>query len=516
MPRLAAALAAALLLAPRPAPAATYEVGPGQPLASIGAVPWEALTAGDVVRIHARAEPYAEKWVLCGRGTSAAPIRVQGVPDAGGALPVITGEGATTRPQLNFWNEERALLKIGGANSPACETPEWVVVEKLHLRRARAPLAFTGRNGASSYAQNAAAIFVEAGRHVTIRGCELEDSGNGLFSAAGVEDLLVEGCFIHGNGNVGSAFEHNSYTAGHGVTFLGNRYGPLCDRCSGNALKDRSAGSVIRANWIEGGNRQLDLVDGEDDPAIVADPAYADTFVSGNVLVERDGADNNQIVHFGGDSGATSDYRPRLWFWNNTVVSTRSGNTTLFRLSTAAQQASVFANVFLATASAGHLAVVEGAGPLALGGNWLSAGWVRTHSGVAVGVTDAGGNLTGADPGFVDLAGQDFWLAPGSPALDVGVALPAAALAHPLDVTYVPHQATAPRPAGGPADLGAFERETGVAPPADPPPEEAGGCGCGSSRGGAAALLALLGAFVLARAGRRRRRPTGHAPRSPR
>jgi len=504
--RLAAALAAAaLLLAPGAATATTYEVGPGLPFASIGAVPWESLGPGDLVRIHARPEPYAEKWVLCARGTEANPVRIVGVPDGGGALPVITGEGATTRAQLDFWNEERALLKIGGANAPACTTPAWVVVERLHLRRARAPNAFTGRSGPSAYDDNAAAIFVEAGQHVTIRGCELEESGNGLFVAAASEDVLVEDNFIHGNGNPGSAFEHNSYTAAHRITFQGNRYGPLCPDCGGNALKDRSAGTVIRANWIEGGNRQLDLVDGEDSALIVSDPAYGDTFVYANVLLEGTDDGNSQIVHFGGDSGTTADYRPRLWFWNNTVVSKRSAasNTTLFRLSTGAQRAWVGANVFMVTAAGSRLALVEGAGPLTLTGNWLPTGWRLTHSGAAVGVTDTGDNRTGADPGFADLAGGDFSLAAGSPALDAGVLLSAEVAGHPLDLQYLPHQATVVRPDGGPRDLGAFERATGVPPPPDPvPPAKARG-GCGSAGDGGA--LALLG-VALARALRGRRR----------
>jgi len=503
--RLAAVLTAASLALPGAAAAATYEVGPGQPYGSIGAVPWESLGAGDLVRIHARPAPYAEKWVLCARGTEAAPIRVEGVPDGAGALPVITGEGATTRSLLNFWNEERALLKIGGANSPACTTPAWVVVEKLHLRGARAPNPFTGRNGASAYELNAAAIFVEAGQHVTIRGCELEGSGNGLFVAAASEDVLVEDNFIHGNGNPGRAFEHNSYTAAHRITFQGNRYGPLCAGCAGNALKDRSAGTVIRANWIEGGNRQLDLVDGEDSALIVSDPAYGDTFVYANVLIEGTDDGNSQIVHFGGDGADPGIYRPRLWFWNNTVVSKRSAtsNTTLFRLSTAAQRAWVGANVFMVTAPGNRLAVVEGAGPLTLTGNWLPTGWRQTHSGAAVGVADAGDNRTGADPGFADLAGGDFTLAAGSPALDAGVPLPAEVAGHPLDLQYLPHQATVARPDGGLRDLGAFERATGVPPPPDPvQPAKARG-GCGSAGGGGA--LALLG-VALARALRGRRR----------
>ena len=66
------ALLAALL--PRLALATTYEVGPGKPYGSVGAVPWESLAAGDTVLIHARPTPYAEKWVVNARGTESAPI----------------------------------------------------------------------------------------------------------------------------------------------------------------------------------------------------------------------------------------------------------------------------------------------------------------------------------------------------------------------------------------------------------------------------------------------------------
>ena len=503
-----AALVPAVLLAAAPAAATTYEIGPGQPLSAIGQVPWESLEAGDLVRIHARPEPYAEKWVVCGKGTEGAPIRIEGVPDPLGALPVISADGATTRLELDFWNEARGLLKIGAASHPDCTPPEWIVVQGLHLTGARDTRGFIDRTGApQTYAQNAAALYLEAGRHVTIRGCELSDSGNGLFSSAAVEDLAVEDTFIHGNGNPGSIYEHNSYTAARGIRFQGNRYGPLCDGCLGNNLKDRSAGTVIVANWIEGGNRQLDLVDGEDDPAVVADPRYGDTFVYGNVLLEPDGAGNSQVVHFGGDSGVTAGYRPRLWFWNNTVVSTRSGNTTLFRLSSPAQRAEAFANVVLVTAAGNRLALVDADGDLRYGANWFKATPVASHSGATGTLADAGGNLYGSDPGFTDLPGQDFTLAAGSPCLDAGAALPAAAAGHPLDLQFRAPRGTDPRPAGGPYDLGAFERFTGVPPPAPPPGEGPGGCGCGSrGRGGAASLLALL-ALAAARPRRARAGP---------
>jgi CRISPR/Cas system-associated exonuclease Cas4 (RecB family) len=59
--------------------------------------------------------------------------------------------------------------------------------------------------------------------------------------------------------------------------FQYNRFGPLCAGCNGNALKDRSIDTVVRYNWIESGNRQLDLVDAEDDPSLIVDPRYRDT-----------------------------------------------------------------------------------------------------------------------------------------------------------------------------------------------------------------------------------------------
>ena len=65
------ALAVALLLVSAPARATDYDVGPGQPYAAIGDVPWESLAPGDRVRIHWRAAPYKEKWVIARRGTAA-------------------------------------------------------------------------------------------------------------------------------------------------------------------------------------------------------------------------------------------------------------------------------------------------------------------------------------------------------------------------------------------------------------------------------------------------------------
>jgi hypothetical protein len=338
------------------------------------------------------------------------------------------------------------------------------VVENLHFRRARG--AFTGRSGASSYAANAAGIYVEKGHHITVRNCVLEDSGNGLFVASSTNDMLIERSYLFGNGNAGSIYEHNAYTEARSILYQFNRFGPLCGGCLGNNLKDRSSGTVIRFNWIESGNRQLDLVDAEGSADIIGDPAYQQTFVYGNVLIEPEGAGNSQIAHFGGDSGSTANYRGTLYFWNNTVVSTRTGNTTLLRLSTNGQTAEVRNNVVYVIAAGSRLALSDSAGTLRYGWNLFKPGFVNSHSGVTGVVTDLGGNLAAASPGFADETMQDFHLRDTSPARNSAGALPAALAVYPLDSEYVKHQTGAVRHADATLDMGAYEFGSSDPPPA--------------------------------------------------
>lgn len=465
MPRLVSHLVGLLLLGMAlPAPAATYNVGPGQPLASIGQVPWATLGPGDLVQIHWQATPYREKWVLNRRGTAAQPIVVRGIPGPGGELPVISGENATTPSPLNFWNEDRGLLKIGGSNVPADDLPAYLVIEGLEFRSARPPYGFTDDGGTlRTYTTNAAAIYVEKAEHLTLRGCKLTDAGNGLFIGVfdgQTQDILLDGNWFVGNGIVGSGFEHNTYTAALGITYQGNRFGPLAAGAGGNNLKDRSAGLTVRYNWIEGGNRQLDLVDGEDSMTVVNDPRYRETFVYGNVLIEPDGAGNSQILHYGGDSGDTSIYRKgKLHFFHNTVVSTRSGNTTLMRLSTDEESADVRNNILYVTATGNRLAMVDADGVVDLSHNWAKTGWVGSHGGLSAVLNDDGTWVLGAAPGFVDEAAQDFHLAVGSQALGAATNQHVDTLpSHEILRQYLRHQATEGRAPEGVADLGAFER----------------------------------------------------------
>lgn len=405
--------------------ATDYHVGPGQSYANIGDVRWDTLSAGDRVFIHWRQNTYQEKWVINRQGTSNAPIEVIGLPNASGDRPIIDGNGAITPTNLSYWNESRGVIKIGGSSIPADGMPSYITIKNLEIKSGRPPYSFTDDNGIiDNYSNNAASIYIEKGQHINIENCILQDSGNGLFVGAfngQTHHISIHNNYIHSNGNIGSQFEHNSYTAGIFIKYEGNRFGPLRVGANGNNLKDRSAGLVVKYNWIEGGNRQLDLVDAEDTDVIVNHGSYDTTYVYGNILIEPDGDGNSQIVHYGGDSGNTAIYRKGvLYFYHNTVISNRSGNTTLMRLSTNDEQAEMFSNLIYSSAAGTMLAMSNSAGTLNLQYNWIKTGWVASHSSLTGSVNDLGNNLTGVDPMVVSLGAQDYRLAIGSTLIDQG------------------------------------------------------------------------------------------------
>lgn len=454
------------LSASRAAVAVTYEVGPGKAYANIGDVPWESLQPGDTVLIYYRSTPYKEKWVICRQGTASAPITVRGVPGPNGELPVIDGAGATTRLALDYWSETRGVIKIGGASIPADTMPRYITIENLDIRSARSSYSFTDDAGATqTYSGNASSIFLEKGENITVRNCIIHDSGNGFFvassDAAVSRDILVEGNYIYDNGNVGSGFEHNNYSAAAGITFQYNRFGPLLAGAGGNNLKDRSAGLVVRYNWIEGGNRQLDLVDGEDTSIIRNDPRYRETHVYGNILIEPDAAGNRQMVHYGGDGANSANYRKGvLYFYQNTMVSTRTDRTTLFRLSTNEERCDARNNIFYVSAAGNTLSLLDTAGVLDLSHNWFKPGWVTSFGSFQGTVNNDGTSVQTSAPGFVNEAVQNYYLASGSVCINAGGALnPVVLPTHDVVRQYIRHQTSEPRPNDGQRDIGAYETQ---------------------------------------------------------
>jgi len=197
-------------------------------------------------------------------------------------------------------------------------------------------------------------------------------------------------------------------------------------------------------------------VDAEDSTTLVSAPSYRTTLVYGNILVEPDGAGNSQIVHYGGDSGNLAWYRKgTLYFYNNTVVSTRTGNTTLLRLSSSDEHADVRNNILYVTAAGSNLAIFDGQGTVDLSNNWLKTGWRECHCTPTGSVNDLGSQVVGADPGFLDLATGNYHLTEDSPCRNA--AGPLASGVPPVEREYVKHQGSMPRPSDGLLDIGAFE-----------------------------------------------------------
>jgi len=304
---------------------AKYEVGAGKQYATLGAVPFETLKPGDVVRIHCGT--YKEKILLKTQG----PIRIEGVRCPDGTRPVIDGENATTRSSLGYrvaGQAQRGLLNISwGAGDDWGHKPKNIHISGLHFTNAHASKTFKHSDGqVLPYTKHAAAIFIERGENITVSDVEISHSGNGFFVASGDSEEVVsrnirlEKSLIQNNGNVGSDREHNIYTEAVGMVFEGNDIRPLLAGAGGSAFKDRSAGLVFRNNRVEGGARTLDLVEAQESYQMVKGlPAYRTTLVEGNTLIAGVPGPVT-VVHYGGDSGMLDTYRKGTLIFRNNIV----------------------------------------------------------------------------------------------------------------------------------------------------------------------------------------------------
>ncbi|MGE0056934.1 MAG: hypothetical protein AB7T32_03000, partial [Dehalococcoidia bacterium] len=452
------AQAALTQLACEPGSGTDYEVGPDADLKSLADVPWADLEAGDSVRIHWREEPYREKFMLRGQGTASTPIVVCGISSDAGELPIIDGKDAVTPKDLptpfSGNGEVRGLIHITvGRDDQWGYKPSYIVIQGLHIRNAFYENSFTNAAGKKvNYSENAAGIFVERGENITVRGVEIEGNGNGFFVASGdseevlSRDIVLERSRIYGNGTVKTAPDrhHNIYTEAVGMVFQFNDIGPLREGSGGVALKDRSAGTVIRYNRIEGGARTLDLVDaGDSYPILTKLPEYRTTLVYGNLLIAGPvGASN--MIHYGGDSGQPDIFRKgTLYFYNNTVVvraDLEGGpnaryRTALFDAESSGETIEAVNNIIdvgPGTAGKEHtqLTWMRYEGNLKLGVNWATPGMFEWREDKA----PAKGGITGLDkivgdddgPGFADEEGGDFALVSGAGAAGLSQELPSA------------------------------------------------------------------------------------------
>jgi hypothetical protein len=387
-----------------------YVVGAGQPYGSADLVPWESLKAGDSVRFTYSSSPYKAKFIVTGFGTSAAPITICGIPGPNGERPIIEGAGAVTRANLNttYGNSEetfvarseRSIIEITKPSYGTWDSfPSYVLIKGLNIRNFNKGDTFTDARGASRVAaQFSACVWVDRGQNLEFSDNEVSNCSMAMFTKstndgtfAITTNLKIAGNYMWGHGVVGSDREHTIYTSGSNILYEFNHFGPLKSDALGNAIKDRSAGLMVRYNYIEEGAHSIDMVEAEDWPDIATKlTSYRSTYVYGNVMKKT--GDSGPFFHYGGDHfgapaganwGETLFRRGTLYFWNNTVIAT-GVEARLFKLSTTLETAQIWNNVFYGTVPIGAFFLRQNesdnvsasytrAGNLVFGVNWVRA-----------------------------------------------------------------------------------------------------------------------------------------------
>jgi hypothetical protein len=483
----------------------TYEVGPQYGRKTLGAVPWDRLSAGDIVNLYPAASGcYAEKILLSTRGKSwERPVTVQGVLDDHGKRPCITGRNAVqAKSSSDRWSGPQAIysqslyvvaisLQAGADSGPA-----YIVLKNLEITGAETGGRYTDQDGVSrTYGKGVAGIRILNASHIRIENCWIHDiEGNGIFGKpmgglpGAMADIQLLNNRIGGNGIEGEVFYHNTYIESDGSLYCGNLYEVERPGARGVHLKDRSAGTVIAHNYFDGNaTRAIDLVEPQDGWEIFGlRPYYGYDFVFGNVFRIQGGIKNVRIntpIHYGGDQGRLRAYRKQtLNFYHNTFVVVADHSDlpllTIFQPALAGQKLDLRNNIFafLPRTEKGILPEIDlvnhsedivPAVTINMGVNWITSGWfacLPQGKNCFLGEIHGAENLiSGTDPKFVDAAAGDFTLAAGSPAIGAGAPLSPVIAKNPQESDYTPtvqyayEQHTTPRSShGAGADLGAF------------------------------------------------------------
>ena len=484
----------------------TYDVGPTYPKTKLSQVPWKMLGAGDVVNIHYDVNPYKEKFLISTSGTLANPIKILGIAGPNGEKPIIDGNQANAISGQICYSATQpyGLIFIepgldangncpGGAYGPI---PHDIIIDGLEIRNAHPTFTYSVDGGSQvNYASFSCGIYAERVQNLTVRNCNFNHCGLGLFinskfgTHALSKNILVEKNYFTQNGVFGDGHDHNSYIEAENVIYQYNFYDHLVWGSYGASIKDRSAGNIFRYNWIvasdghaiqiaeaQGGQGYLDQL-----------PSYKETFMYGNVIFNGiKGA--ARIIRYGGDQGIYANYRKgTLYFYNNTVIS--EGNkfgvpdarwqTSLFLLADSGEVGNVPISdkvdcrnnvIYNTVATAGQnpstfcLMSTDLTGTVNMTNNWLSPGIVDfttyyqlSNTGTVTHVSSIYGNGGQNNPNFNDYPNQDFSLSPFSNAVNQGTILHSAAVNNPVLEEYIKHFSSKLRNTVGPIDLGAYE-----------------------------------------------------------
>lgn len=435
----------------------TYEVGPGKPFTKLGQVPWLNLQPGDQVLIHWSPTPYRERIAIRSSGTAAAPIRIRGVRQGGNGLwPVLDAKNATTPAVFKpFWqggnkqylDELGAFIIAKGPADPYGYKPKHIIIEDLQIMGSGPHNNYYDIDSVQKpYARGAAGIYLGVVENVTIRGCVINENGNGIFAmtkngdeAGTSRNLLIEKNYVRDNGVVNDYNDHNIYTQAVNTTVQFNKFRKLRAGALGACFKDRSSNLIFRYNWVESSARALDFVESEDNFNILQHEGnYHDVFCYGNFIindVETAGPHSTRMIHYGGDIGDPAiQKKGTLYFYHNTVFvnssQAKEWRVRVFDLTSNEDTVVLHNNIFMRAGTSNFHLMSEAGIAQWMSTNVISNDMTNSCGDCAdpfSGSVETNGTIikaTQAQIGFTNIAKYDFTLKAGSVVIDTADALP--------------------------------------------------------------------------------------------
>ena len=267
-----------------------YEVGPSQAFKTLASVPFPTMEPGSTVRLHnedATGQHPTEyhEYVQISRAAAAdQPVRLCGVPDRFGNLPIIDGANATGRPDTDADVAGTGLLTLHRSNSftywPAFSGPQYIAIEGIQFRNAKTGNSYSTPGGSvKTWQSSSSCIQVDEAQNIAFVGDDIGSCSSGVLTqfnsnggwGASDVNLLLEGNHIHNNGIAGSKLGHQVYLQSWGNVVQFNRIDNYTAGALGANVKSRGLQDVFRYNYLgDGAQRQMDLVDVTDAPAYMS------------------------------------------------------------------------------------------------------------------------------------------------------------------------------------------------------------------------------------------------------
>jgi hypothetical protein len=342
-----------------------YEVGPTQAFKSLAAVPFPTMTAGSTVRLHnedttgLHPTEYHEYVQISQAGAADQPLRLCGVPDSAGNLPVIDGANATGRSDDSANVAGLGLVTLHNPSNqgfwPNYSAAAYVVVEGIQLRNAKTGGSFVRPDGSQGqWSDSSAAIRINQGQNTVFVGNDINGNSNGVLSAFNASsawgssdvNVLWEGNHIHNNGVAGSSASHQMDLQAWGEIVQFNRLDGYVSGGLGANIKSRGIQNIIRYNYLgDGPARQIDLVDVQNATAMMSFEGFLsggassvhasypqDNYPADRIAAEQEAWNSHFVygniyqnslsaapIHFGEElSGGEAARKGSLYWYNNT------------------------------------------------------------------------------------------------------------------------------------------------------------------------------------------------------